>query len=352
MKLNEYLVNKRRLILKALAAFIDHKTSELQTVNIWGKENLEIFSKYIPSGKLLRGCLVYLGYNLYSNKSNKNLDKLALAMEFIQTSLLFHDDIADNDDKRRGMDTLHKYFAMILKHDVRHPVETGKNLSMCSGDFGYFTAIELITRTSIDNNIKSSIIQTVSEEIEKVCLAQMQDIHLGDSRKDIRLNEILNIYRFKTGRYSVALPLIVGALLAGKKAAELTELWEFGENLGILFQIKDDQLSIWGNERVTGKPVGNDIKKDKKTIFRHLLFTYSSHDDKQKLRHIFGNPKCTHDDIKFIGSLLNQKVIAEKIFLIEKPLRDNIANYLKTLTVRQNQELLSEFAYLIKTRTK
>ena len=94
------------------------------------------------------------------------------------------------------------------------------------------------------------------------------------------------------------------------EAKNLKKFEEFGEELGIAFQIKDDEIGIFGDENVIGKPIGSDIRENKKTLLRYLLLKSTDEKTKKKLLRIFGSKKLTENNINFVKkSLIESKVL-------------------------------------------
>src|SRR4029078_8287647 len=103
-----------------------------------------------------------------------------------------------------------------------------------------------------------------------------------------------------------SLPLVLGAMVGNASEDKFKQLEEFGENLGIVFQIVDDKLGITGDSKITGKPVGNDIVQNKKTVFRKLLFDYADKNQKQILNKIFGNKNVSSTDVEKVIGIANK----------------------------------------------
>src|SRR6185437_3870747 len=127
----------------------------------------------------------------------------------------------------------------------------------------------------------------------------------GYTQNIVTQEEIEQVYRYKTARYTFSLPLMLGALLAQKDATIIQQLENFGEKIGTLFQLKDDDISLFGKEETTGKPEGSDIRENKKTLHRHYLFQYASSEEKQQLQTLFGKQNLTKNDIAYVRELFN-----------------------------------------------
>ena len=239
---------------------------------------MELFSNLNNNGKLVRGVLTNLGY--YLLKDNKDYaNDLALAYEVFQTAILVHDDIIDQDDKRRGVNTIHfENYNKYKSYDSVEAKHLSNSIAICMGDFGLYEAIKIISTAYKDdpnlskvlNNFIDTALNTVRGEILDVILP----FESKNKKVDVNLLEeyIMNIYRLKTSHYTIIGPLSVGLLLAGADSKKIEDITTFGEKVGIAFQIQDDILGIYSDEM--GKVVGSDIKEFKQTIlYSHISKT-------------------------------------------------------------------------------
>jgi len=130
-----------------------------------------------------------------------------------------------------------------------------------------------------------------AQELCWVGVAQMQDVRNGGGGNDSDPDpaQILRVYRYKTGRYTFSLPLVIGAMLAAAGPAYVEALDQAGENLGVLFQLKDDELGIFGDAAQSGKRADSDVRENKKTLLRHFLFAAADEALRTKLDGIFGS---------------------------------------------------------------
>jgi geranylgeranyl diphosphate synthase type I len=156
---------------------------------------------------------------------------------------------------------------------------------------------DILSTLDVPADLLREIIRTCSREISYVGLAQIQDVYFGYLSDAPSTDEILALYLHKTGRYTFSLPMMLGALLAGRSASETKQFAKLGEKLGLIFQIKDDELGLFGNSDEIGKVVGSDIKENKKSLYHHFLFTRSGGEERKKLAGIFGSAEITETDI-------------------------------------------------------
>lgn len=291
-------------------------------------ENTNALSKIddcVSDGKLIRGILVLLSAHLHGVKLDTQVYAAAAAIEIFQTSLLIHDDIMDNDFTRRNKDSIfHQYMKDGQKEKATNPLLFGQSMGLCVGDIGFFLAFELLSKTIEDPRILKEIVTITSVELQLVGPAQMIDTKHGMTTIEPTKDEIMDKYIYKTAHYSFSLPLTIGALFATQKTVPLMR--KFGEDLGIIFQLKDDELGIFGDQAKIGKPIGSDIRENKKTLIRHYLLKDATPGDRKKLLGIFGNSNLKPEDIAFVRDCI-------KNYLILKQIREEIAKRKKSIRV-------------------
>lgn len=242
--------NYKKEILKIGKKFLNQKLKEKIDLKFYANSLKKIFES-TENGKMLRSGLFLETVEILSEKKVTESEyKIALAIEILQTSLLIHDDIMDKSLLRRRKPSI---VAQYLKDSKNQ--ELANSLAICNGDVGFFIAWEILSDIP---NLNLKILQIFAKEFGLVCIAQMTDV--DPSKKSGE--EILNLYRYKTARYSFLLPLTLAATLVNQKSEDLEEI---GENIGILFQIRDDWLDINGDPEKTGKQ-STDIEDQKQTL--------------------------------------------------------------------------------------
>lgn len=176
---------------------------------------LKAFAKSCQGGKRIRGALVNLGYQLAAGKSEEII-RIGAAYEILHTAILIHDDIIDQSLTRRDQPSL--YQALGGNH-------YGVSQAISLADYGFFLAFKLIADTN------------AAEVFSQI----MMDTAFGQMLELEKANPLL-VMKLKTARYTIAGPLKIGAVLAGAEQKLVRLLGEFGEALGIAFQIQDDIL--------------------------------------------------------------------------------------------------------------
>ena len=204
----------------------------------------------LDGGKRLRPILVYLIGEL-GNAENDTLDILAGSVEIIHCYSLIHDDLPsmDDDDLRRGKPTTHK------KYD--------EATAILAGDALQPFAFELVTTINISDRKKLSIIQSLAEACgyQGMVGGQIKDIHSHDI-KDVESLDIMHSQ--KTGRL-IQSSIETAGILSNLRKEDIESLIEYGDKIGLAFQIQDDIIDIESPSTLSGKDQGSDVEKDKLT---------------------------------------------------------------------------------------
>ncbi len=250
------------------------------------KKEQELFTTSFFGGKMLRGTLVKLGFELAGTKATKTIMRPAIAFEIAHAALLMHDDIIDNSPTRRGKATIHTQIGE--KH-------YGTSQTICLGDLGLIQATKLIAESDFPSEKKAQALKAFLQIMTDTMLGEMLDV-ASPYHKQRTEKEILQIHQMKTAQYTIIGPLTIGAILGNSSPQFLQTIKQFGENLGIAYQIQDDILGTFGDEKTVGKSTTSDIEENKST----LLLTYSlSHaTDKQKniLKKYYGKKSITVEE--------------------------------------------------------
>jgi geranylgeranyl diphosphate synthase type I len=253
-------------------------------------------------------------------------------MELFHSGLLVHDDIMDRDLVRRGQPSIFQQYATFAAAE-RHadPQHVGQALGICAGDVACFMAFELLARTHAPAAVLCRVLEMCARELSAVGIAQMQDVAWGASISAAGVDEILRMYTHKTGRYSFSLPLLAGAIIADASEELRGKLETFGESIGLLFQIRDDELGLFGDEKELGKPVGSDVREGKKTLIFSSLMSAAEPGERRRLQRIFGNPHATKADIDYVRERAGSKRVRSGIQSIITDLTEKARTAIGTL---------------------
>ena len=305
--MNEYLKKQKRLILGFFNAYLNDETrTDVRPTGI--DENvISTLIEFSSRGKMLRGGLVQLGYSLF--KEGESVDAVAAGacLELLQSALLIHDDIMDRDKTRRNKPSLYyQYNNRAAELHISDSYHTGESMGICAGDIAFFTGIDMLSGMNCTPEKYKKIVEICSREMILVGMAQMEDVFSGTVKTMASREDIFELYRLKTGRYTFSLPLSLGAALAEAAEDTIKKLCSIGEKIGIVFQIKDDELGLFSSEEVLGKPIGGDLREGKKTIFMNLLYQKADKTDKARLETVLGNRTATEEEVNQIRKLIEK----------------------------------------------
>lgn len=230
---------------KIINAEIENRSDELKLLNPVDLYRPVEYSLKI-GGKRLRPVLLLLSYNLFRDDVKVALPS-AIAIEVFHNFTLLHDDIMDNAEVRRNQPTVHKKF--------------DKNSAILSGDAMAFLAYKFLLEKKTGNVVE--LIELFSKTAIEVCEGQQFDMDFENTLNVSEL-EYLKMIRLKTA-VLLACSLKAGALLANTADEIANQLYEYGLNLGLAFQLQDDLLDSFGDQKTFGKKIGGDILANKKT---------------------------------------------------------------------------------------
>ena len=204
--------------------------------------------KYVLSlgGKRIRPVLMLLGYNLYKDNP-QDIMMQALGLETYHNYTLLHDDLMDNADLRRGHQTVHKRW--------------DANTAILSGDSMLVLAYQRMQQC--DAAYLPRVMELFTETALEIGEGQQYDMDF-ETRNDVTEDEYIEMIRLKTS-VLLACALKIGAILGDASAEDADLLYRFGEQIGLAFQLQDDLLDVYGDEKVFGKAIGGDITSHKKT---------------------------------------------------------------------------------------
>lgn len=252
--------------------------------------------RYILSlgGKRIRPVLTLMACDVFEVDMNKALPA-AMAVEVFHNFSLIHDDIMDKAPLRRGKQTVHE------KWDL--------NTGILSGDAMLILAYQFFE--NYEPLIFAELAKLFSKTALEVCEGQQWDIDF-ETRDDVSIDQYLKMIEYKTA-VLVGAALQMGGIVAQTSVKNKSDIYQFGVNLGIAFQLQDDYLDAFGDPETFGKQVGGDIIENKKTYLYLKAISEGTQQEKEQLLHLYSvNPRDEQEKIKlikdiFVSSKADQK---------------------------------------------
>lgn len=302
---------------------------ELENLSFASQEPKELYEpcEYILSigGKRLRPVIVMLGSYIYDGNI-ADVIKPALAIEFFHNFTLMHDDIMDAAPLRRGKETVH------IKYNT--------NVGILSGDALLIKAYQMFEDLPADKF--KSVVKLFSRTASELCEGQQLDMNF-ETQESVSYEEYIKMITLKTG-VMMGASLEIGALIAGASEDECRYLYEYGKNLGIAFQLKDDYLDVFGQQDF-GKLHAGDVFENKKTILYIKALEISGKAEREELNFWYGIKTDNVDKIYAVEKIFRKlKVDHEVMKLIGEYTQIAMENLEKVNVSEEKKTALKELA--------
>ena len=253
-------------------------------------QSLYIPIKYVLNigGKRIRPILMLLSYNLYKDDAEKIMST-ACAIETYHNYTLLHDDLMDEAPIRRGKPTVH--------------TKWNANQAILSGDSMLVLAYKFLINCSQKH--LSKCLNLFTDTALEIGEGQQYDMEF-ENRTDVTVDEYINMIRLKTS-VLLACAMKIGAILANATDEDAENLYKFGEQIGIAFQLQDDYLDVYGDPKVFGKKIGGDIISNKKTYMLITAFERANSNQLAELNKWINKKKFNHaEKIAVIRSIYDE----------------------------------------------
>ncbi len=289
-----------------LAGFLESRGRRLSELGGEIAELVELASAFTTGGKRLRPAFCCWGYLAASGGSEvpAHVVRAAASLDLLHVSALVHDDVMDGSDTRRGVPAAHVQLAG--RHASGYHRGDGEAFGRAGaillGDLLLMWSVELFTECGAPAAALAQAQPLLAAMRAEVTGGQYLDITAQtrqplDARRDPEsvLAQVRRVVEYKTARYTVVRPLQIGAALGGAGPELLAALGTYGSPLGRAFQYRDDVLGVFGDEAVTGKPAGDDLREGKLTVLIAKAMSGSSQADAERLDALLGTSLSAED---------------------------------------------------------
>jgi len=316
--------------------FLVKKNSDLKQNKHLFKTNIQKSVNYIlnQKSKRIRPVLMLMFFDLYSDKYKECMPS-ALSIELLHNFTLVHDDIMDNAKIRRSQKTINEKW--------------NNNVAILTGDFLFNEALSVLQ--DIKDPVKfKNIVAIINKSLFELCVGQDQDM-LFEKLQEVSTNDYFTMIYNKTSSL-IKSSILIGSYMGGADETEIKEIEKIGVSLGIIFQLKDDFLDIYGENKF-GKKIYEDIINNKKTFFYVKAQELGSNKDSEDLQKLYSsNFSDSQKKINQVLSIYNKlnlknilnekleyeyQIIQQKILDLKsenKITKDIILNYVRFLIGR------------------
>ena len=295
--------------------------SELNTLNLSNNPK-ELYEpiKYIlkMKSKKIRPILSILAYKLKKNNWLEIVQYI-IAIELFHNFTLIHDDIIDNATFRRGKKTIHNKW--------------NYNIGILSGDLLMVIANKIFSDLPL--RIMQKVLKRFNEIAIKVCEGQQYDMNY-EIEKLITEKQYINMIRLKTATL-IGFSLELGGILSKMKDLDIKNLYQFGEFMGIGFQLQDDYLDVFGNKKF-GKKIGGDILLNKKTYLLIKLLESTNEKEKIIINNWINNSNNPIQKIEAITNLMKDKNIDSITESVINDYFNKAFDYLEKIDIKNSKK--------------
>jgi len=293
--------------------FLDNELEQLRDIGPDAEPLISEARSFLSGGKRLRAQFLVAAFQATSfdpmpGELPQYMIDAAAALELFHAAALIHDDVIDHSDTRRGHPSIHRRFeAMHIRNSWRSRPE----------DYGVATAILI-----------GDLLQSWADQLFEHALSQVQPsnarnarTHFNRMRSEVAVGQYLDVLEeqqgalvpeaeqleratrvlvYKSAKYSVEAPLLIGTALAGGSEQQEETIREYGLPVGVAFQLRDDLLGVFGDAEVTGKPAGDDLREGKRTVLVGLTRQHLPTSARHVFDELLGDPTLTAEQIEMM----------------------------------------------------
>ena len=266
-------VDLRPRVQRALDSHLQHQREVLTDLGDPMGPLVDAVSDLLVGGKRLRAAFLYWGWRALGGPDDDAVVRAASSMEIFQAAALLHDDVMDNSDLRRGRPTAHRAFSTLHRERgwTGDPERFGHAAAILAGDLCLNWTDEAFSTSGLPAEALDRARPEFDRMRTQLMGGQFLDMLEGargwlDLDHTDRIERSRTVIRYKSARYSVEQPLLIGALAAGASPQTLRRFATYGAALGEAFQLRDDVLGVFGDPAETGKPAGDDLREGKHTV--------------------------------------------------------------------------------------
>ena len=279
-----------------LDTFLSEQRRILRAVAPECSDMVDAVSDLLGGGKRLRPAFCYWGARGAGADGDDALVRASVGLELFQAAALIHDDVMDDSDLRRGMPAVHRRFA--TQHDQRARLGDSERYGMAgavlTGDLCLSWSDELFSTSGLSPEALRRGRVMFDRMRTELMAGQFLDMLGQSDPHDIGADEAIDrarrVIHYKSAKYTIEHPLMIGGLLAGADDDLLAAYSEFGLDAGEAFQLRDDLLGVFGDPSQTGKPAGDDLREGKRTVLIACARRSATSAEARTISRLLGDP--------------------------------------------------------------
>lgn len=294
----------RSRIQTSIDATLAHQRDVLAELGPDVDDLVAAIDRLLRGGKRLRALFLYWGYRAGGQPDSDALITLATSMEFFQAAALLHDDVMDESDTRRGQPAAHRHLA--AEHRARAWAGDSERFGMSGAILAGNLCLNWCDELFVASDLPVEHLARGRAVFDRMRTQLMagQYLDLAESVRpwsefaaEERVARAHHVIRYKSAKYSIEHPLLIGASAAGVGAGDLAALSRYGLALGEAFQLRDDVLGVFGDPAATGKPAGDDLREGKRTVLVAHALAGATATGVEQLEAWLGDPDLTGEQV-------------------------------------------------------
>ena len=309
----------------------------------------EMKDYFLAGGKRIRPLLTIAAYNGITNTTEDENIVPSVGIEFLHNATLIHDDIIDKDNFRRGKPAFHYKFAQYhSKYQFKkmNAADFGTSIGIIGGDTAFIVGSTAYFNKNFSMDLNLNSIRYYRQAFTEVIHGVLIEIDMVNQKK-LSMDEYINMTSLKTGAL-IEKSLLIGASYAELQKEYIPSLSTYCVNLGIIFQIIDDILGTFGDEKVTGKPTDGDIREGKHTCL--LIEAMNNLDAKKKeyLVNLLSKTEMSEGEVKEVRDLFKEADVISSCKKLASKYYEEASDALEKLKPVVNESEIEFFENLLK----
>ena len=312
-------------VSQRLERFVSARVEEAADAGPLARPILELSAATLTGGKRLRAAFCYWGWRSVTDASPQASDlpvdivSAAAALEIFHAAALVHDDIIDNSDTRRGRPATHRAFeaAHLAGNWTGDAAAFGRSSGILAGDLLVAWSDDLFEEGIADTapDRARAARRRYAEMRRDVTVGQYLDIaaETVPAPDDQQLDRALHVASFKSARYSVQQPLLIGSAIGGARGDQDAALRAFGHPVGMAFQLRDDVLGVFGDSAATGKPSGDDLREGKRTALIAFARQALPASVRRTLDELLGDPDLDDAQVRMLQDTIRDSGALDRV---------------------------------------
>jgi geranylgeranyl diphosphate synthase type I len=348
VKFADYISEYKQKINDAVKSIWDGKIDSIK--NSFLKDYYsELRNYFLAGGKRIRPLLCIATYNAFKEKKDEKIILPSIGTEFLHNASLIHDDIIDKDDFRRGKPAFHFRFRNYHeKYQLKKmsPLDFGNSIGIIGGDSVFITGLEAYLDNEFERDLNLKAIRQYEQAFLNIINGVLIETDMVN-QKTLSIEDYIEMVSLKTGAL-IEKSILIGANYSKADENSRKLLSIYGINLGIIFQIIDDILGTFGDEKVTGKPTDGDIREGKHTCLLIEALNKSSDLDKKRIIELIEKSEMSENEVQEVKNLFQKADVIDSCKELAKKYFQEAQNSLEKLRSIINDSEMEFYEDLLK----